>query len=246
MTSNQKICLITGASSGIGKELALQLARKGWQVIALARREDKLKELVSVQENIIPIQCDVSNQEEVVEISARLKKEGLIPGLFILNAGTGDVEKPGTLHRELHQQCFDVNYFGVLNWVDQWLPTALKTKNSVFVATSSLQSVRGMPGAAAYGASKAALNHCFESLDAQYHKMGVRFSLVLPGPVNTPMLKTDDPLPATWEPEQAASYIIKKLEKGKPRIRFPLLWRGVLSFLGLLPTGLYNRLINQE
>ena len=248
MVETNKICLITGASSGIGKYIANEMVHRGWQVIAIARRKNKLDELVEVlgKDNVIPMVCDVSKFDQVKKVSTKIKNKDLYPTLFFLNAGDGDEENDKGLDWEIHKKIFDVNYFGTISWVNQWIALLKKKGGGTFVATSSIQSLRGMPGAAAYGASKSALNHCFESLDALYQKDNIRFILIYPGPVDTAMLKTDKPLPCTWKPKKAAKYIVREVFKGSTKIKFPFFWVILIRIIGLLPNKLYLRIFGTK
>lgn len=248
MTGTNKICLITGASSGIGKYIAYEMVRRGWRVIAIARRENKLDELVEVlgKDNLISMTCDVSNFDQVIDVSTEIKNNNLYPTLFFLNAGDGDEENDKGIDWEFHKRIFDVNYFGTIGWINQWIALLKEKGGGTFVATSSIQSLRGMPGAAAYGASKSALNYCFESLDAMYYKDNIRFLLVYPGPVDTAMLKTDGPFPCTWKPQRAAKYIVRKVLKGSTKIKFPLFWAILIRVITLLPNKLYLRIFRMK
>ena len=124
MMGTHNICLVTGASSGIGKHIACEMANRGWRVVAVARRKDKLDELARSLEKdaIIPQVCDVSDMDQVSEVSSEMVSRNLVPSLFFLNAGDGDEEADEGLDRELHKRIFEVNYFGVVNWVSHWLP----------------------------------------------------------------------------------------------------------------------------
>lgn len=248
MKETNKICLITGASSGIGKYIAYEMVHRGWQVIVIARRKNKLNELVEVlgKDNLIPMVCDVSKFDQVKDVSTEIKNNDLCPTLFFLNAGIGDEENDKGLDWELHKRIFDVNYFGTINWINQWITLLKKKGRGTFIATSTIQSFRGVPGAAAYGASKSALNYCFESLDAMYYKDNIRFFLVYPGPVDTAMLKTDSPLPCTWKPQKAAKYIVRKVLKDTSKIKFPLFWVILMRIFKLLPDKLYLRIFRMK
>ena len=237
-----KYCLVTGASSGIGKHIACEMAHRGWKVIVIARRGDKLQELAQLagQEKIIPIVCDTSKFNQVKAISAELQKKEIYPTIFFLNAGDGDIENAENLDWEFHKKIYEVNYFGALSWVSQWLPILKKRGGGTFVGTSSLQSFIGLPGTAAYSSSKAALNNCFESLDAMYYRNKIRFALVYPGPVDTAMLKTDKPLSGTWKPEKAAKYIVDKVLKGHIKIQFPPRWVFLLGIGKRLPKRFFR------
>jgi len=242
-----KTCLITGASSGIGRCLAIEMVKRGWTVIGVARREEKLKELEhelgamtpnpeinfayskTVRPDastgsaegrertiFVPYACDVSMPERVQTVSQDMKTKGLRPTLFFLNAGMGDVETPFKPMLAIHQQTFDTNYFGVVSWVDEWINDVKSLGGGTFVATSSVNAIYG--DGASYCASKAALVACFNTLRRQYQPEGIGFVLVLPGPVNTTMLKVPHPLPFTHEPEADAKYIIEQVFKGKKQI----------------------------
>ena len=248
MLKTNKICLITGASSGIGKYIAYEMVDRGWRVIAIARSKNKLDELGEVlgKDNLIPMVCDVSKFNQVQEVSKEIKNKNLYPTLFFLNAGDGDQENDKGLDWELHKRIFDVNYFGAISWVSQWIASLKEKDGGIFVATSTMQSLRGMPGAGAYGASKSALNHCFESLDALYYKDNIRFFVIYAGPVDTAMLKTDRPLPYTWKPEKAAKYIVRKVLKNSTKIKFPFFWVLLMKIIKLLPNKLYLRIFSMK
>lgn len=248
MVVEKRICLITGASSGIGKCIAYEMVHRGWLVIAIGRSGNKLDDLGEVlgKDNLVPMVCDVSKFDHVKEVSTEIRNKNLYPTLFFLNAGDGDEENDKGLDWELHKKTFNVNYFGTISWVDQWIAQLKEKDGGIFVATSSLQSSRGMPGAAAYGASKSALNHCFESMDAMYYKDNIRFHVIYPGPVDTAMLKTDEPLPWTWKPEKAAKYIVRKVLKGSTKIKFPLSWVILMGIVKILPNKLYLRIFRMK
>ena len=236
-----KYCLVTGASSGIGKHIACEMVGRGWKVIAIARRGDELNNLAKSlgQDKLIPKVCDVSDFDSVKNTSKELIASNIFPSLFYLNAGDGDEEEEN-FNLELHRRTFETNYFGVINWIDQWVPVLKKNGGGTFVGTSSLQSFIALPGSAAYGSSKAALNYTFESLDAMHYKNNIRFALIYPGPVDTPMLKTDKPIPSAWKPEKAAKYIVKKVLKGHMKIKFPPRWVLLLGIGKRLPRSFFR------
>ena len=239
--ATSKYCLVTGASSGIGKHIACEMVVRGWKVIAIARRGDELNKLAKSlgEGKLIPMVCDVSNPDQVKKTSTELINRKIIPSLFYLNAGDGD-EEDENFDLDLHRKTFETNYFGAINWIDFWMPILKKNGGGTFVGTSSLQSYVALPGSAAYGSSKAALNYTFESLDAMHYKNNIRFALIYPGPVDTPMLKTDKPIPSAWKPEKAANYIVKKVLKGKMKIKFSPRWILLLGIGKRLPRSFFR------
>ncbi|WP_237342923.1 SDR family NAD(P)-dependent oxidoreductase [Wolbachia endosymbiont of Folsomia candida] len=155
---DRKICLITGASSGIGESLALLLIKDGWFVVGVARRTEKLEKLKEeLGSNFLPITCDVGNSENIRNSSDFLKRQNITPNLFFLNAGCGEIENE--FHTDTHRKTFETNYFGVINWIEEWLSY---NHSATFVTISSLVAVHATPHASAYCASKAALRSCFE------------------------------------------------------------------------------------
>ncbi|GFY65278.1 fatty acyl-CoA reductase [Trichonephila inaurata madagascariensis] len=183
---DRKICLITGASSGIGESLAQLLIKDGWFVVGIARRTEKLEKIKEeLGSNFLPITCDVGKSENIRNSSDFLKKQNIIPKLFFLNAGCGEIE--GEFHTDIHRKTFETNYFGIINWIEEWLS---HSNSTTFVAISSLVAVHATPHASGYCASKAALRSCFESLKIQYANSATKFITVMPGPVKTDMLKS--------------------------------------------------------
>lgn len=234
INQSTKTCLITGASSGIGYEISRKMIKRGWKVVGVARREEKLKDIAQeLGADFIPFKCDVSVPAQIKQTSELIKKQGLQPTLFFLNAGTGagDVKFEPILDK--HKQTFDTNYFGVVAWIDEWVNDVKTFGGGTFVATSSIASIFG--SAPGYCASKAALNSCFNALRLQYYHDGIDFVLVLPGPVATDMLKTPKPLPFTHQPADEAKYIVENVFKGKKQIEPAWFYSFFLRILSLLP-----------
>lgn len=229
-----KTCLVTGASSGIGYEVSREMVNHGWKVIGVARREEKLKEIANeLGANFIPFKCDVSIPVQIKQTSDFIKKQGLRPTLFFLNAGTGTGDIKFEPMLDKHKQTFDTNYFGVVTWVDEWVNDVKTFGGGTFIATSSIASLFG--NAPGYCASKAAINACFKALRLQYYHDGIDFALVLPGPVATDMLKTPKPLPFTHQPADEAKYIVENVFKGKKQIEPAWIYSCFLRILDLLP-----------
>ncbi|WP_395461713.1 SDR family NAD(P)-dependent oxidoreductase [Wolbachia endosymbiont (group A) of Therophilus tumidulus] len=237
---DQKICLITGASSGIGENLARLLIKDGWLVVGVARRTEKLKKLKeNLGINFLPVTCDVSKSKDISDSSNFLRKKNIIPNLFFLNAGCGKIED--SFHTDVHRETFEVNYFGAVNWIEEWLNS---NSSATFVAISSLLAVQATPQASAYCASKAALRSCFESLSLQHANSATKFITVLPGPVKTNMFKSSRLVPFVWEPQKAAEYILKKVFKGEETISFPVFWRLFFYILRIFPTKIVARILS--
>jgi len=249
-----KTCLVTGASSGIGLELSREMVKRGWKVIGIARREDKLRDLEhelgtndfgsnkfgtndSGSQAFIPFVCDVGNQEQVHNVSETIKAMGLKPTLFFLNAGTGELEKKWEFSTAIHQQTFATNYFGTIAWIEEWLSSVKQFGGGTFVATSSVAALLATPGTAAYATSKIALVHCFDSLRRQYLHDNIGFITVLPGPTDTEMLKGAGArsMPFIHKADEEAKYIIDQVFAGKKRIEPSWFYSCMLRILNWLP-----------
>ncbi len=231
-----KTCLVTGASSGIGREISKEMAKQGWKVIGIARRKNKLKKLaLELGNKFIPYTCDVSNPKEIHQVSETIKQQKLRPTLFFLNAGIGAPSAKFEPMFSKHKQTFDTNYFGVISWIDNWINDVKNFGGGTFIATSSVSSLFATPGAAGYSASKAAVNNCFQSLRLDYRDNNIGFAIVLPGPVATEMLKTPKPLPFTHDASDEAKYIIQQVFNRKKQIEPSWFYSSILRFLNWLP-----------
>jgi 3-hydroxy acid dehydrogenase / malonic semialdehyde reductase len=245
INTTTKTCVVTGASAGIGRQLATEMVKRGWTVIGVARREWLLEELArELGPRFIYYRCDVSDPASVHAVSQEIKQKGLKPTLFFLNAGIMELDKDGAPLLEMHKRTFNTNYFGVMSWVDEWLPAVKGWGGGTFVTMSSVAALSPLAislparygSGAGYSASKAALISCFESLRRQYRRDGVGFTLVVPGPVNTDMIReTLVKLPFTHQPADEARYIVAQVLKGKRRIEPSWLYSGLVrvgNFIG--------------
>jgi 3-hydroxy acid dehydrogenase/malonic semialdehyde reductase len=245
INESTKTCLVTGASSGIGQHLAIEMVNRGWKVIGVARRIELLEELKKKlgAESFIPYMCDVSSCEQIHTVSESMKSQGLNPTLFFLNAGTGSCEPKWKVSAAANQRIFAVNYIGAIAWVEEWLPIVKQLGGGTFVATSSVMALAPAPGASAYGASKAALAHCFKSLRFQYFHDNIDFNVVFPGLVATKMLKNGGKdLPYVHSPEDEARYIVTQVFKGEKEIEPTWFWPFFMRLLNRLPESVALKL----
>ena len=248
MNLTNKTILITGASTGIGKELATQLAQKNNRLVLIARREQLLRELVET----IPkheaghriSSCDVSDFAEIEKCCKGIIKEKIVFDALILNAGIGGGFDVADIDVENFQKIFDVNFMGNIYFLKYLLPGMIERKSGIVSAVSSIAGYRGMPRSAPYSSSKAALSTLMESLRIDLWSSGIKVSLISPGFVKTPMTDRNDYyMPFMIPVENAAKIIIKGLEKEKTEIHFPfLMW--LLAKMGkLIPNKLYAKLM---
>lgn len=217
-----KVALVTGASSGIGKALVLYLLDQGYEVIGIARSKDALS---SLKESVVAkpfsyFVCDVSEQDQVSNVLDQLQAQGKYPEIFFLNAGLAGAAAMETsgLHVSFHHKVFSINYYGVLHFIEKWLSLKNSSIDTTFVITNSINAIFAPPGGSAYSASKAAIAQACDSLRLTYRDQPVSFISVFCGPVATPGLAGK--LPFTWNSEKMAQYLLKKSRK-KPRHLYP-------------------------
>lgn len=242
MTANYswKVVWITGASSGIGRELTLQLARSGIRVAASARSADALAKLASEHANIVPIPLDVTDAAAVRDAVHRIETEIGPIDLAILNAGVWTPVEVTELKAELIAAAFDVNVLGMTNALEPLMPAMLKRGQGHVALVSSIAGYRGIPRGAAYAPTKAAVISLAECLECELYDKGIEVSVVCPGYVETPMTEVNHfAMPFILKPDDAAARMIKGLAKKKYEIAFP--WPMVLlTKLGRrVPHGLY-------
>ena len=238
---------ITGASSGIGRALALKFAKKGWQVAASARRENLLNEISELNKNISPFPLDVTNKERCKEIFEEIKNKYQNIDICFFSTGTWDPKKEKNIDVEQIENVMKVNFFGTLNCIKA-VEQYFKNKKSGHISiVSSIAGYRGLPNSTGYGASKAALSNLTESLYFDFGRHNVRISLISPGFIKTPMTdKNEFRMPFLKTPEFAADKIYNGLVNGSSfEIDFPKELTLILKLLNILPNRLYLNLIKK-
>lgn len=240
---------VTGASSGIGKALALELAGDGFTVYATARSEAALEELAGqsagLKGRIVAAPGDVTDTKAMAAIADRIDTDGKGLALAVFNAGVYLPVHGETLKVEDFDTTFAVNLSGVVNGL---VPAIAKMKargRGQVAIVSSVTGYGGMPTSAAYGATKAALINMAESLKFDLDKFGVRIQVINPGFVDTPATADNAfEMPALVQPALAARRIARGLQSGSFEITFPRRFTYVLKALQLLPYPAYFWLMN--
>jgi short-subunit dehydrogenase len=226
MSFANRTAVITGASSGIGRALATALAARGARVGVTARRAELLGELVrevrAAGGTIEAAPADVADRVAIESaISALCEKLGPAD-LLIANAGVGVSSGVGPHHVEVVEQTMRVNFLGVVYAFDAVLDGMLSRGSGHLVAVSSLAAFKGLPGSAAYCASKAAVNAYCEGLRIELRPRGVAVTAVCPGFVATPMTESNArPMPMLMRPDEAARRILVALRRKPAVFAFP-------------------------
>ena len=244
-----KTILVTGASAGIGRELAVRLAQRNNRLVLIARREQLLRELIEIlpphPNSHLSYSCDVAEFSAVKKMCEYFNAKAIAFDCLILNAGIGSKFDVRKLNLADFQKVFDVNFLSNVHILKYLLPSMIDRRCGLVALVSSLAGYRGMPKSAPYAASKAALINLAESLRLDLWNTGIKVTLISPGFVKTPMTdKNDYYMPFLIPVEKAAKIIIKGLEKEKTEIHFPYRLSLLAKFGKLLPNNFYAFLMH--
>ena len=244
---DKKVIWITGASSGIGRALAIKFANEGWIVAASARRENLLQELNTINENIYSFPLDVTNIEQCKTVFKSIIEKFKDVEISIFGTGIHDPKSEKNFNLEKIRKIIEVNYFGTMNSINSVYDFYNDKKNGQISIISSVAGYRGLPAAGAYCASKSALTSFTESLHFEMKRKNVRVSLVSPGFIKTPMTdKNDFLMPMIKSAEFAAEQIYKGLvKKNNFEIHFPKAFTYIMKLLRILPNSIYFKIIEK-
>ena len=244
---DKKVIWITGASTGIGRALAIKFAEKGWIVSASARRENLLKELNQINKNIYPFPLDVTNIDQCKIVSKDILEQFKNIEICVFCTGMHDPKSEKEFNLEKIRKIMEVNYFGVMNSINSIYSYYNNKKSGQISIVSSVAGYRGLPAAGAYCASKSALTSFTESLHFEMRKKNVRVSLISPGFIKTPMTDQNDfPMPMIKSPEFAAEQIYSGLiKKNSFEIHFPKAFTFIMKILRILPNSVYFWLVEK-
>ena len=238
---------ITGASSGIGKALAIKFANEGLQVAASARRESLLKELSNQYTNIKSFPLDVTDSDKCKSVFKDIVEKFENIEICVFGTGIHDPQSEKKFNLEKIKKIMEVNFFGTMNSINSIYDYYKEKKGGQISIISSVAGYRGLPAAGAYCASKSALTSFAESLHFEMKRKNVRVSLISPGFIKTPMTDQNDfPMPMIKSPEFAAEQIFIGLtEKNGFEIHFPKAFTYMMKFLKILPNSLYFKFLEK-
>ncbi len=242
------IAWVTGASSGIGRGTVLELARRGYTVIATARRLPELQTLVDeagpLAGRVIAAIGDVTDALGMEQLVARLEQEYGEIVLAFLNAGIYFPLRAQPFDAAGFRKTFDVNVYGTINGLAALLPRMAERGRGQIALNASVAGYGGLPRAAAYSGSKAALIAMAESLKFDTDLLGLTLQIVNPGFVETPLTALNDhPMPFLMTLDEASRRICDGFEKGGFEITFPKRLALILKALNMLPYSVYFSLI---
>jgi short-subunit dehydrogenase len=244
-----KVILITGASSGIGAELARQISPKGAILGLLARRLEELEKVKNQTETngaivrVFPV--DVTDFKAVKSAAENLTLEFGKIDMLIANAGiAGKTVSAWKINPDDFSEVIKINLLGAVNSVAAVLPGMYERRNGHLVAISSLAGFRGLPKSAAYCASKSAMTTFFESLRIDLLKSRIHVTIIQPGFIKTPLTAgRKGNMPFLMELDVATSKIIKAIEKRKKFYAFPWQLATLVKLGKIMPAWLYDKIV---
>ena len=247
MAWTDKVVMITGASSGIGRGLALELAGRGARLGLLARRKDLLDELVNQIEasggKALALPVNVQDETAVRGAANLLRAEVGEIDILIANAGIGGNADAALLKPSDFSNVMGVNVIGVVNSVAAVVPEMASRGSGQLVAISSLAAYRGLPKSAAYCASKAAVSILFESLRLDLNPKGVDVTIIHPGFIKTPLTAgRHAQMPFLMELDDAVKKIVWAIEKRKKSYAFPWQLASIVRLGMIMPIALYDQI----
>jgi NAD(P)-dependent dehydrogenase (short-subunit alcohol dehydrogenase family) len=241
------IAWITGASTGIGRSLALELAKDGFTVALTARSVEKLaavqSEIIASGGKAMIAAGDVTDEKGMAAMVETLEATGPI-AMAVFNAGNYWENSGKSLDMKTFRDTYEINVFGVLNGL---IPVVEKFKQrgrGHVVIVSSVSGYTGLPKASAYASSKAAMINMAECLQFDFVRMNIGIQVVNPGFIDTPLTeKNDFAMPALMPVDKAARRMADGLKTQAFEVTFPRRFTWFLKLLAKLPYSLYFRAI---
>ena len=239
------VAWVTGASAGIGRGVALELARRGWRVHATARRADELetlaRESAGLAGAIVAAPGDVVDRRGIAAVVAAIEAQQPI-ALAFLNAGGSFRDAPDDFGGDGFARTFALNVQGVANCVNPVFNAMRARQRGQIAVTGSLAGYGGLPTPDAYAVTKAAIISLTTSLRFRAAPQGVNVQIVNPGFVKTPLTAGNNfPMPFLMECDEACRRICDGFERDGFEIRFPRRFAWLIRTMNLLPWPLYFR-----
>ncbi|MBL8598433.1 MAG: SDR family NAD(P)-dependent oxidoreductase [Devosia sp.] len=236
-TANKGVAWVTGAGTGIGRGIARRLAEDGWTVAVSARTARDLDSLAAeVPGRITAFQLDVTDPKAADDTGRRIEADLGPVDLAVLNAGSYFPTSAESFSVDNFRKTVDLNLMGTVNCMGPIVPSMVSRRSGHIAIMGSQSAFSGLPTAASYGATKAALNSMAEAFKPDFDRFGVTITIINPGFVKTPLTaKNRFPMPFLMELDDAVEIILRGLEQRRFAINFP--WQMTLStkLLAALP-----------
>ena len=243
MQEQQRTALVTGASSGIGKEAAILLAAEGFQVIAAARRRDRLVELADQYQGIIPKQVDLSDSKDLEAFCAYISELSQPVSVLVNNAGYATRGMLEDVAIDKIKRMFEVNVFSLIRVTQACLPGMRKARAGIIVNLSSIVGKFPFPGSGLYASTKHAVEAITDALRIELAPLGIKVVAIRPGAIATEFgqaaEKSTGDLFARTDPDYKPIYeaIKKRMDKifenqspSRPQLIADLILEAVLSY----------------
>lgn len=249
---SDKVVLITGASSGIGRGLAIELRRRGAKLGLVARRKELLDEMVGEiaastssngdgQASVLALAADVQDATSLRAAAEQMQARFGKIDVLIANAGIGGNNDAAQLDAAKLANVINVNVLGAANSVAAVIPEMVERGSGHLVVISSLAAYRGLPKSAAYCASKAAVSAMFESLRLDLKPHGIDVTIIHPGFIKTPLTAgRQAKLPWLQELEPAVRKIVRAIERRKKSYAFPWQLATIVRAGMIMPNAMYD------
>lgn len=239
--------MITGASSGIGGALAVELGRRGAGVGLVARRAEALAEISKVIQaaggRALVLPADVRDAEALRKSAQQLQAAFGPVDVLIANAGVGPTRSGTELDASEVANVININVVGASNSVAAVVPEMVARGAGQLVAISSLAGYRGLPKSAAYCASKAAVSALFESLRLDLEPKGISVTIIHPGFIKTPLTAgRESQMPFLQELDDAVQKILWAIERRKKSYAFPWQLASIVRLGMVMPIWMYDRI----
>lgn len=244
-----KTIVITGASSGIGEALAHEFASRGYNLALCARRSEKLATLKQgLNERyqaitVITLALDVNELESVPRVLNDIKLQLGQIDIVVANAGITGVRRTGSGDLTKDKQILQTNLLGAIATIDAAVAIFREQGFGHIVGMSSFSAFRGIPGSAAYSASKAALTNYLQAVGTELYRKAIKVTAIHPGFIRTEIDDNIDKFPFVISADKAATSMANAIEKGKRDVvvpRWP--WAVLRSLMPKLPESVVAKI----
>jgi short-subunit dehydrogenase len=242
--------IVVGASSGMGAEIARQLAQNGCRVALLARRAAELNALAGqINANLAPQQearalvypHDVTRYDEAPGLFQQICRDLGGLDLLVYAAGVMPTKSPDEWAFAKDRQTIEINVLGAIAWLNEAAQRFAVAQQGTLVGIGSVAGDRGRRDFPVYGASKAALETYLEGVRNRVGRLGVRVVTIKPGPVKTPLTENVGKQPMIIEADEAARQILRAAARGPEVAYVPAKWRPVMFAVRSVPSFLFRK-----
>lgn len=245
---HNKVIWITGASSGIGRALAVALADVDCQLFITSRSKDKLQQTVDqcANKSITILEGDLTSKQVNQEIIQAIEAKSGRLDIAILNAGTCEYVDIDHFDSDLFKRQMETNFMSTVYAIEALIPLLRQSSQAQLIGMSSTAAYLGLPRSEAYGASKAAIRNLFAALRVSLLPYKISASVICPGFVKTELTDRNDfEMPALISAQQSAEYILHGIARHKQEIHFPKRFSYTLKFIASLPNPMVSWLVSK-